>query len=215
MPGDERITFAVVGHNEAAYLACSLGQAAEARRDGGRLAFVDGQSTDGSDAIAASFGAEVIEAPLGKGRAVAAALAACETPWYSGFRVVRADLPFGSLPPGWAIETHLNLVCAVNGWTARVIELGEYAGPLRPKPTLGYEVGATILDIAEADGRLDPRLRPRWDEWLERVMEVLVTQRPPGEEPDDAYLARFEAARTRPFPPARQGTRPPDVTPPV
>src|SRR2546423_11114885 len=75
----EAITFAVVGHNEADYLARSIGQAAEAARDGDRLLFVDGASTDGSAELALSLGAEVVEAPLGKGSAVAAALARCET----------------------------------------------------------------------------------------------------------------------------------------
>jgi glucosyl-3-phosphoglycerate synthase len=268
----EAITFAVIGHNEADYLARSIGQAAEAARDGDRLVFVDGQSTDGSAEVAGSLGAEVVEAPLGKGQAVAAALERCDTAYlclidgdiehserniplalrdalvdepahmilgdfewrgrrmnhsiagvyrplvgalfpealerfgripYSGFRILRADLPLGPLPPGWAVETYLNLVCHVNGWPTRVIELGEYAGPLRRKPLLGYEVGGAILDLAEADGRLDPALRPRWDDWLEGIMQVLVEQLPPGEEPGEEYLERHKAARSRPFPPAR------------
>src|SRR5438552_18435019 len=85
----EPITFAVVGHNEGEYLARSIGQAAAAARDGDRLLFVDGQSTDGSADLAASLGAEVVEAPLGKGRAVAAALARCEPPY---IRLIDGDI---------------------------------------------------------------------------------------------------------------------------
>jgi glycosyltransferase involved in cell wall biosynthesis len=270
-PEPESITFAVVGHNEREYLARSIGQAAAAVRPGDRLWFVDGASTDGSAELAASLGAEVIDAPLGKGHAIAAALARCETShicfvdgdieystqnipmtlrdalleepadmimgdfrWpkrklnhsidgvyrplvgglfpealdrfgvipYSGFRILRADLPWGQLPPGWAIETCLNLICTIRGWPTRVIDIGEYGGPLRRKPELGWEVGRTIFDLAEADGRLDAELRPRWEAWLAGIMEVLVTQPPPGEQPSDEYLARHEAARTRPLPPA-------------
>jgi glucosyl-3-phosphoglycerate synthase len=272
----ESITFAVIGHNEREYLANSIGQAAAAARPGDRLCFVDGASTDGSAELAASLGAEVIEAPLGKGRALAAALARCETShicfvdgdieyssqniplslrdallekpadmiladfaWparklnhsidgvyrplvaglfpealerfgkmtYSGFRVLRTDLPLGTLPPGWGVETHLNLVCTANDWPTRVIHIGDYVGPIRRKPELGWEVGGTILDVAEADGRLDPALRPRWEEWLAGIMAVLATQPHPGEEPSEEYLARHRAARTRPLPPAKRGER--------
>jgi len=271
---DGAITFAVVGHNEAELLPNSIGQAAEAVRPGDRLWFVDGASTDGSAELAASLGAEVIEAPLGKGHALAAALARCETPhicfvdgdieystrnipmslrdalleepahmitgdfaWparklnhsidgvyrplvgglfpdalerfgvipYSGFRILRADLPWGQLPPGWAIETYFNLTCTVRGWPTRVIDLGDYVGPIRRKPELGWEVGRTIFDVAEADGRLDSALRPQWEDWLANVMEVLLTQPHPGEEPSEEYMARHRAARTRPLPPAKRG----------
>jgi glycosyltransferase involved in cell wall biosynthesis len=269
----EPITFAVIGHNEGEFLANSIGQAAEAARPGDRLWFVDGASTDGSPELAASLGAEVIDAPLGKGRAIAAALARCETShiclidgdieystsniplslrhalveepadmiladfeWparrlnhsirgvyrplvgalfpealerfgripYSGFRMLRADLPLGPLPPGFGVETHFNLLCAANGWPTRVIDVGEYGGPLRRKPRLGYEVGAAIFDVAEAHGRLDSELRPQWDAWLEVVMQVLATQPPLADEPGKDYRERLSAAAARPLPPARR-----------
>jgi glucosyl-3-phosphoglycerate synthase len=68
------ITFAVIGHNEAAYLPTSLGQALEAAGDGDRVVFVDSGSSDDSVEIAGSLGVDVVRAPVGKGRAVAAAL---------------------------------------------------------------------------------------------------------------------------------------------
>jgi glycosyltransferase involved in cell wall biosynthesis len=73
----ERFTFAVIGHNEAATLAGVLEQAFAAARPGDAVWFVDSRSTDDSRAIAAQLGAGVVPAGLGKGRAVAAALARC------------------------------------------------------------------------------------------------------------------------------------------
>lgn len=73
------ITFAVIGHNEAATLRYMLDQAAGAVRPGDRLWFVDSASDDGSPELAARLGAEVLRAPLGKGRALAAAVERCET----------------------------------------------------------------------------------------------------------------------------------------
>jgi glucosyl-3-phosphoglycerate synthase len=77
----EAITFAVVGHDEEATLERALGQALEAAREGDVVWFVDSASTDASASLAAALGAEVVPAPLGKGRAVATALDRCDTPW--------------------------------------------------------------------------------------------------------------------------------------
>jgi hypothetical protein len=74
------ITFAVVGHNEAALLANALVQAHAARTPGDSVLFVDSASSDGSGELAHRLGAEVLRAPLGKGRAVAAAIEHCRTP---------------------------------------------------------------------------------------------------------------------------------------
>jgi glycosyltransferase involved in cell wall biosynthesis len=72
-----RFTFAVVGHNEEDRLSYALGQAFEAAGSGDRVWFVDSGSTDGSAEHAARLGAEVLYAPLGKGRAMAQALDRC------------------------------------------------------------------------------------------------------------------------------------------
>ena len=83
------ITYAVVGHNEAALLANALEQALVARRSGEPVWFVDSASTDGSAELAGSLGAEVVGAPLGKGRAVATAVERCVTKYLC---LIDADL---------------------------------------------------------------------------------------------------------------------------
>lgn len=73
------ITFAIVGHNEAAWLSNPLKQAQAASRPGEPVWFVDSASSDGSGDLARSLGARVVNAPLGKGRAVTKAVELCET----------------------------------------------------------------------------------------------------------------------------------------
>lgn len=73
------ITFAVVGHNEAPTLPRALTDALAARRDGDEVVFVDSASTDDSAEVAEAHGVRVLSAPLGKGRAMQAALDACTT----------------------------------------------------------------------------------------------------------------------------------------
>jgi hypothetical protein len=64
---------------------------------------------------------------------------------------------------------------------------------------MGQEVGEVILDMAEANARLDPVLRPQWDAWLHDTVDVLRTQPDPGEPPGD-YPERLAAAAARPLP---------------
>jgi len=64
------VTFAVVGHDEADTLANPLAMVFEARAPGDTVLFVDSASTDGSAEVARSLGADVLSAPLGKGRAI-------------------------------------------------------------------------------------------------------------------------------------------------
>src|SRR5947208_2204500 len=207
----EPITFAVVGHNEGEYLPRSIGQAAEAARDGDRLLFVDGASTDGSAELARSLGAEVVEAPLGKGRAVAAALARCETDYLC---LVDGDIEHSERNIPQALRDELldepaHMILGDFDWRGRRMN-HSINGVYRPL------VGALFPEALERFGRIPysgfrilradlpfGALPPRWDDWLEGVMQVLVQQRPPGEEPGEEYLARLEAARSRPFPPAR------------
>ena len=73
------ITFAVIGHNEASNLHHVLDQVAAAVRPGDRVLYVDSASDDGSAEVAARLGAAVLKAPLGKGRAMAAAVERCAT----------------------------------------------------------------------------------------------------------------------------------------
>ncbi len=65
----------MVGHNEAATLAGVLEQCQAAARAGDAVWFVDSASTDASAVIAAEAGVDAVPAPLGKGRAVATAIA--------------------------------------------------------------------------------------------------------------------------------------------
>jgi glucosyl-3-phosphoglycerate synthase len=69
-------SFAVIGRNEGRWLPVSLGQALEAAGPGDEVLFVDSASRDGSRGVAESLGVPALDAPAGKGNAVAAALAA-------------------------------------------------------------------------------------------------------------------------------------------
>jgi glycosyltransferase involved in cell wall biosynthesis len=206
--------------------------------------FVDSGSTDDSVARAAALGADVVRAPRGKGRAIAAALAECTTEYLcfvdgdlewsernipaalrdaacatsadmivgaftearrrlvitphlylpltreffaealdagitvplSGFRALRASFPCGVLPPGYGVETHLNLVVALDGGKIANCELGEFVGPVRGYaniPEVATDVAAAILDLAEVRGRLPRADRPRWDAWVAPVLAEL------------------------------------------
>src|ERR1700736_4489236 len=76
---DRTFTFAVVGRNEAQTLGGVIQAARQAACAGDSVWFVNSGSSDGSAAIARRLGVEVIEAPAGKGRAIASALGRCET----------------------------------------------------------------------------------------------------------------------------------------
>jgi glucosyl-3-phosphoglycerate synthase len=268
----DAITFAVVGHNEGARVARPLGDAFEAARAGDAVVYVDSASTDGSVDVARSLGAEVVEGPLGKGRAIATALEWCSTPliclmdgdvtdgatniplalrrayeeepadmlvadydWpskgplhavtgvyeplvralfpeadgrfgrfrLSGFRLLRTALPLGELPGNFAIETYLNVLFAVRGWRTRVVEAGFIEGPVRPKVELGKEMAEVLLDLAVAEGRLDPECRPAWEEWVEGFVGLTESRPGPGE-PLGTYPGRLAECAARPLPPARR-----------
>jgi glucosyl-3-phosphoglycerate synthase len=269
-------TFAVVGRDEAKTLAGVLEQAQHAALPGDRVWFVDSASRDDSATIARRLGVEVVGAPAGKGRAIAAALDRCEqgyicfidadlfgwttnipatlraavlasgaemvvggyesdrrrsiTPaiyWplvdalfpdhggpryprpLSGLRAIDVTVPVGPLPPGYGVETHLNLALAAAGRTVCLADLGVVRGPLRGYANVNEvatAVTAAILDFAVTHGRLDADLRPRWEGWVREVLDVIAGQPPPGA-PDEDYLARLEAVGGRPLPPARKGDR--------
>ena len=75
------ITFAILGHNEAATIANAVQQARAAAGPGDRVLAVDSGSTDDMAAVARRAGADVLTAPAGKGLAMAAAVAATDSPW--------------------------------------------------------------------------------------------------------------------------------------
>lgn len=74
-------TFCVLGHNESPTVLRALAMAQSAASVDDIVVFVDSASDDGSAALAAEAGYQVIAAPIGKGRAVRAALKATATPW--------------------------------------------------------------------------------------------------------------------------------------
>jgi hypothetical protein len=271
-PRNEHFTFAVVGHNEAVTLQYSLEQALAAAAPGEEVWFVDSGSTDNSLEVAASLPARVLAAPLGKGRAIAAALGRCrrgylclldadllasesniplalreaaagraidmlvgEFDWperrrsvvpgiyvpvvgalfpealqrvpyrpTSGFRVLNAELDLGALPPGYGVETHLNIALAMVGAAIATVPLGRIAGPvpsLDHMPQIGRDVAAAALDLAVEAGRLAPSNRSRWDQWVEAVLEVIARQPPVGT-PDGPFRRELAEAISQPLPAA-------------
>ena len=236
--------FVVVGHNEAPTLRRSIGQAIDAALAGDRIVFVDSASTDGSADIAESLGVEVLRAPAGKGRAVAAAFGACgagdavcvvdgdtvrsecnipatlrdafeatgadmvvatfteaarvrviqpaiyrplvaallpeavgvsEPTPIAGFRALVPGAEIGPLPPGYGLETHLNLRFALLDRKVAVVDIGEYRGRVRGYeniPRMARDITAAILDAAESAGRIGPRTRPRWEAWIRPVIDL-------------------------------------------
>lgn len=127
----------------------------------------------------------------------------------SGFRAMRTGVDLGRLPPGFGVETHINLAVALAGGSVKVEDVGTYWGPVRSKPLLPREVGTAILDMAEARGRIDGRARPAWDEWVERIVAIVVERaahRSEGPTPSENlaepdYVGRLRAASARPLPP--------------
>jgi glucosyl-3-phosphoglycerate synthase len=127
----------------------------------------------------------------------------------SGFRALRTGMELGRIPGDFGAETHINLAVAAAGGTVEIADAGIYWGPVRPKPLLGLEVGAAILDVAQARGRLDAELRRRWDEWVEGVVQIVVEgpfgvmdgATPRDTRADPEYVERLEAAASRPLPP--------------
>jgi len=269
-PRSERFTFAVVGHNEAATLRYSVEQALTAAAPGEEVWFVDSGSTDDSLDVAASLPARVIEARLGKGRAIAAALERCkrgylclldadltasesnipralreaaagraidmlvgEFDWperrrsvvpgiyvplmralfpevlervpyrpTSGFRVLNCELDLGPLPPGYGVETHLNIALAVAGAAIATVPAGRIAGPvpsLDHMPQIGRDVAAAALDLAVEAGRIAPSSRSLWERWVEAVLDVIGRQPPVGA-PDEGFQRELVEAISQPLP---------------
>lgn len=263
------ITFAVVGHNEGSTLARALHDARVAARGVDRVRFINSSSTDGSARVAEALGVPVVDAPLGKGRALARALLTIDTPYVclidadildatqnipakiaatlrsnradmvigdfddepgtvnavsdgvyralvtrlfpeaafrcgrhplSGFRALRADWARENLPPDFGVEAHLNITFAIRpGARLQTVAVGRYEGPFRYKPTMGLEVGRTILDLAQEHGRLVGAAREKWDGWLGAMVDYIATYR--GERSRRAAFAvGLERLTSCPFP---------------
>jgi glycosyltransferase involved in cell wall biosynthesis len=139
------ITFAVVGHDEAATVANALGQAMEAAETGDRVWFVDSASTDQSAAIADSLRAEVISAPLGKGMAMSRAIELCET---GHICFLDADIESSSVNIAAALRRALEA-------TGADMVVGEFAEPAKPTRSTTTAIYGPLLEafFPEAMGR--------------------------------------------------------------
>lgn len=128
------ITFATVGRNEAATLERPVSEALEAAAPGDRVWFVDSDSSDGSAHVAERLGADVIRAPAGKGRAMAAAVERCET---SHICFLDADLVSTTRPAPLALRealerTGASMVVAQFDWRGGPGVMSHVTGIWRP-----------------------------------------------------------------------------------
>lgn len=92
-PITEDFTIAIVGHDEEATLGGALTAANAVADERHKVLFVDSASTDRSRSVADRSGVEVLDAPLGEGRAVAKALAQCTTTYLC---LVDADIEYAT-----------------------------------------------------------------------------------------------------------------------
>jgi glucosyl-3-phosphoglycerate synthase len=119
----------------------------------------------------------------------------------SGFRVLDVELARGPLPPGFGAETHLNIRAAVEGRRTATVDVGLFVGAIRRQPALSADMANAIFDLAESHGRLDPAMRPRWQDWVGHV-DAVIAARPPEGGSVDRWRADLAAAAARPRPPA-------------
>jgi glucosyl-3-phosphoglycerate synthase len=129
----------------------------------------------------------------------------CDPTPLSGLRVVDPALVQRPLPPGYGVETYLNLTFAGAGHRIAAVDLGFMRGPLRRYanvPEVSSAVAREVLDFAVGCGGLDPEQRPAWERWIDEVIETIGVPPPPGA-PGDEHLAAVAAAAARPLPPAR------------
>lgn len=119
----------------------------------------------------------------------------------TGFRVLRVARAPHDLPSGFGIEAHLNVALALDRASISVAQIGRYRGRFRYKPMMGWEIAAPLLDLAEQYGRIDSRLRTRWESWVEQVVRVIAGYRnEPGRR--DAFYHALTRAAARPRPEA-------------
>lgn len=201
MSGKRRfsVTIAVVGHNESKTLSHALHLASEASGFD-RLLYVDSASTDDSVVIADRMGIDRILAPIGKGRAVSAAITACTT---THLCLLDADITESSENIASALisageETHASLCVGdfsdgkpgvlsntVGVYEPLVRELfPEAAGKFGSRPLSGFR----LLDTQMSWGRIPP------DFGVESHMNLVAAQAVPGMirvVPIGMYVGRF------------------------
>jgi len=118
----------------------------------------------------------------------------------TGYRAIRRPYLDGRWPPDFGVESYLNIVTAMNGATTAVSHLGVITSRFKYKADMSREIGRTILDLAVADGRLDPDARHRWDAWVDGAVPAIRAVG--GAEGRSAVLKRLFAAARRPIPSA-------------
>src|SRR5262245_35701442 len=76
---------------------------------------------------------------------------------FSGFRVLRTGLSLGTIPDGYGVESYLNVHLTMSACRIASRSVGWFRGNLRDyqrSPVIATDVAATLLDLAEARGRL-------------------------------------------------------------
>lgn len=121
----------------------------------------------------------------------------------TGFRAVRTDLMPRDLPDGYGAEAHINIVLAMAGGAARVVDIGRIRGKFKPHQSMGMEIADAVLDAGVRFGRLAVSARPAWVAWVHEVLGVIRGPVPKADR--DTYLTRLSAAAARPLPSAGFG----------
>jgi glycosyltransferase involved in cell wall biosynthesis len=159
-------TFAVIGRNEAATLPRILAEAQRAAEPGDRVWFIDGESSDASAAVASRLGVEVLQAPVGKGRAISRALERAEHGYVC---LLDGDLRASSSNIGAelrakAVATRADMVVASFGYGRAQTVTPRLYWPLVEAllPEVDRAVGRNpisghrVIDVALVDGPLPP-----------------------------------------------------------
>jgi glucosyl-3-phosphoglycerate synthase len=120
----------------------------------------------------------------------------------TGFRIMGPGLTTSTVPGGYGVETFLNIRLALDGMEIETIDVGLYDGPLKGYANLermAADVVEAILDMAAAEGRLDPSMRAAFEEWVAPVVEHMRSLPVPPEQ-RSSYTDRLMELAARPLP---------------
>jgi hypothetical protein len=126
-------------------------------------------------------------------------------PALGGFRVLRVGLPLGPFPPGYGVETWLNVQVTLMGGRVASCPVGWFRGKLRNytnMPAMATDVAEALLDLGEAHGRLSEAARPAWEAWVAEAVELIGGQPLPGAD-DRAFLDDLARVSARALPSPR------------
>jgi hypothetical protein len=119
----------------------------------------------------------------------------------SGLRLLDVELARGPLPSGFGVETHLNVIGAIDGRTTATVDVGVFVGLIRPHALMYQEVAVAILDLAEAHGRLERAARPAWEAWVSETVAVVADCRSGDGIMAERFRGELAALAARPRPP--------------